>query len=258
MAADYETLAIERRDAVLLVRLDRPDKLNAINPEMMREIAWVLDEARADDVIRVVVLTGSERAFSVGADIDTFAQATTRDLAGPLSDAHLWAAVWRFPKPLIAAVSGYAFGGGFELALACDLIVASETARFASPEIRLGVIPGAGGTQHLARRLGTARALELVLTGREVSAEEALALGLVNQVAAPDRYLNDALELAAQIASYSPEAVRAAKAAVVRGREMPWDGAVAFERELFLRLFDTPEARAAMRAFLERRQRRSP
>ena len=251
------TVSTEREGQVLLLRLNRPEKLNAISPLMMREIASILHDARVDESVRAVVLTGNERAFSVGADIDVFAHATARDLSGPQSDAHLWLTIWRFEKPLIAAVSGYAFGGGFELALACDLIVASETARFASPEIRLGLIPGAGGTQHLTRRLGKYLAMELVLTGREVSAQEALELGLVNRVVPTDRYLAEALELARQIANYSPEAVRAAKAAVALGREMPWDAAVAFERELFLRAFESEEARRAIREFLERRQRRS-
>lgn len=251
------TVVTEREGQVLVLRLNRPEKLNAISPQMMREIASALHEARVDESVRVVVLTGNERAFSVGADIDVFAGATARDLSGPQSDAHLWATIWRFEKPLVAAVSGYAFGGGFELALACDLIVASETARFASPEIRLGLIPGAGGTQHLTRRLGKYLAMELVLTGREVSAQEAQQLGLVNRVVPVDRYLTEALELAGQVASYSPEAARAAKAAVALGLEMPWDAAVAFERELFLRVFESEEARQAMREFLERRQRRS-
>uniref|UniRef100_A0A831THB3 Enoyl-CoA hydratase/isomerase family protein n=1 Tax=Thermorudis peleae TaxID=1382356 RepID=A0A831THB3_9BACT len=251
------TVITERVGQVLVLRLNRPEKLNAISPQMMREIASALHEARVDESVRVVALTGNERAFSVGADIDVFAGATARDLSGPQSDAHLWATIWRFEKPLVAAVSGYAFGGGFELALACDLIVASETARFASPEIRLGLIPGAGGTQHLARRLGKYLAMELVLTGRELSAREAQQLGLVNRVVPLDQYLTEALELAGQIASHSPEAARAAKAAIALGPEMPWDAAVAFERELFLRVFESEEARRAVREFLERRQRRS-
>lgn len=252
-----ETILTERTGHVLVIRLNRPEKLNAINPQMMREIAGALEDARADDEVRVVVLAGSERAFSVGADVDVFASVTTRDLTGASSDRPQWATIWGFDKPMIAAVSGYVFGGGFELALACDLIVASETARFASPEVRLGLIPGAGGTQHLARRLSKPLAMEMVLTGREVSAEEALRLGLVNRVVPADRYFDEAMALANEIASYSPAATKAAKAAIRHGREMPWDAGVAFEREHFLRVFETQEAQGAIRAFLERRQRRS-
>jgi enoyl-CoA hydratase len=249
-----ERILREVQDGVLLIRLNRPDKLNAIDEQMLRELCTALDEARVDDAVRVVVLTGNERAFSAGADIDGFAQVTVEELATSRSDLPLWDTIRRFPKPLIAAVSGYVFGAGLELTLACDLVVASQTARFAAPEIRIGLIPGAGGTQLLARRFGKYRAMELVLTGREFSADEAERWGLVNLVTAPEEYLTRALELARQIAQHSPAAVRAAKAAIVQGLEMPLDPALRFERELFLRVFTTPEAQEAIRSFLERRR----
>jgi enoyl-CoA hydratase len=197
----------ERRDGVLLLRLNRPDKLNAIDAAMLGELCAALEEARVDDTVRVVVLTGNERAFSAGADIDGFAGVTVEELATSRSDLPQWDTIRRFPKPLIAAVSGYVFGGGLELALACDIIVAAQGARFAAPEIKIGLIPGAGGTQLLARRFGKYRAMELVLTGREFSAEEAERWGLVNLIVPAEEYLERALELAQQIAQYPPAAV---------------------------------------------------
>ncbi|WP_448576226.1 enoyl-CoA hydratase/isomerase family protein [Thermomicrobium sp.] len=244
----------ERRDGVLLLRLNRPDKLNAIDAEMLGELCAALEDARVDDAVRVVVLTGNERAFSAGADIDGFAGVTVEELATSRSDLPQWDTIRRFPKPLIAAVSGYVFGGGLELALACDIVVAAQGARFAAPEIKIGLIPGAGGTQLLARRFGKYRAMELVLTGREFSAEEAERWGLVNLIVPAEEYLERALELAQQIAQYPPAAVRAAKAAIVTGLEMPLDAALRFERELFLRVFATPEAQEAIQRFLERRR----
>ncbi|MCS7296478.1 MAG: enoyl-CoA hydratase/isomerase family protein [Dehalococcoidia bacterium] len=249
-----ERILRESQDGVLLLRLNRPDKLNAIDEPMLRELCVALEEARVDDAVRVVVLTGNERAFSAGADIDGFATVTVEELATSRSDLPQWDTIRRFPKPLIAAVSGYVFGGGLELTLACDLVVASETARFAAPEIKIGLIPGAGGTQLSARRFGKYRAMELVLTGREFSAAEAERWGLVNLVTPPEEYLSQALALARQIAQYSPAAVRAAKAAIVQGLEMPLDAALRFERELFLRVFTTPEAQGAIQRFLERRR----
>ena len=186
----------ERRDGVLLLRLNRPDKLNAIDAAMLGELCAALEDARVDDAVRVVVLTGNERAFSAGADIDGFAGVTVEELATSRSDLPQWDTIRRFPKPLIAAVSGYVFGGGLELALACDIIVAAQGARFAAPEIKIGLIPGAGGTQLLARRFGKYRAMELVLTGREFSAEEAERWGLVNLIVPAEEYLERALELA--------------------------------------------------------------
>ncbi len=249
-----ERIVKELKDGVLLLRLNRPEKLNAIDAPMLEELCAALEEARVDEAVRVVVLTGNERAFSAGADIDGFANVTVEELATSCSDLPQWDVIRRFPKPLIAAVAGIVFGGGLELTLACDIVVAAQTARFAAPEIKIGLIPGAGGTQLLARRFGKYRAMELVLTGREFSAEEAERLGLVNLVTAPEEYLERALELARQIAQHSPAAVRAAKAAIVHGLEMPLDAALLFERELFLRVFSTPEAQGAIQSFLERRR----
>lgn len=255
-AGEFETIQVEVADGVRVVRLNRPDKLNAINPKMLEEIVASLEAARMDQWVGAVVVTGNDRAFSVGADVDAFANTTPDDLTTIRSDFHLWESIRRFPKPLIAAVSGYVYGGGFELALACDMIVASETARFASPEIRLGLIPGAGGTQHLVRRLGKYLAMEVVLAGRELTAQEALQYGLVNHVTPSGEQLKKAVAIARRIASFSPAAVRVAKMALLRGADMPWDGAVAFERELFHEVFATPAAQEAIRSFLEERRRR--
>ncbi|HYN88466.1 MAG TPA: enoyl-CoA hydratase-related protein, partial [Ardenticatenaceae bacterium] len=211
----YENILIEQpTDGVGLIRINRPKRLNALNQQTMQEIAVTLERWERDEAIRCVVLTGDQRAFAAGADVNEFAGASAGDMLHSYRFKQ-WAAIRNFPKPIIAAVSGYALGGGNELAMACDMIVASESAQFGQPEINLGIMPGAGGTQRLTRAVGKALAMEIILAGRFLSAREALAAGLVNHVVPVELYLEKAIELAATIAGKPPVAVRSAKEAIV-------------------------------------------
>lgn len=248
-----DLILTERHDAVLLLRLNRPQALNALSSALMTDLATALSEAEADDGIRAVVLTGSEKAFAAGADIRemaglTFAQAFTQDIYGPQSRA-----IAGFPKPVIAAVSGYCLGGGCELALLCDTIFAADTARFGLPESGLGIIPGMGGTQRLPRRVGQALAMDLILTGRQLSAVEAQAAGLVARVLPADQLLPTAMEAAKAIAARPALAIRAAKEAVRKAEETALSEGIALERRLFHSLFATEDQKEGMAAFAEKR-----
>ena len=243
----------ERHGAVLLLRLNRPQALNALSTGMMADLAAALTAAEADDDIRAVVLTGSDKAFAAGADIRemadlTFAEAFTRDIYGP--EIRVLA---RFPKPLIAAVSGYCFGGGCELAMLCDLIFAAESARFALPETGLGIIPGMGGTQRLPRLVGPALAMDMILTGRQLSASEALAAGLIARMLPEGQLLAQTLDVAKAVGARPALAMRAAKEAVRRGQEVGMSEAIALERRLFHSLFATEDQKEGMAAFAEKR-----
>ncbi len=250
---EYENLLVERDDAVQLIRFNRPKQLNALNTSLMEELVAALDEAGADTEVRAVVLTGNERAFAAGADIKEMAGASAVEML--LRDQFArWDRIRRFPKPLIAAVSGYAFGGGCELAMTCDMIVASESARFGQPEINIGVMPGAGGTQRLTRALGKARAMEMVLTGEPISAREAHALGLVNRVVPVEVYLEEAMKLAILVASKPPVAVRLAKESVLRAFDTTIETGLEYERRSFYLLFASEDQREGMAAFVEKRQ----
>jgi enoyl-CoA hydratase len=250
---EFETLLTERRDAVMLITLNRPQALNALNSTVMRELAEALGASDGDDTIGSIVLTGSEKAFAAGADIKemqpvTFVDAYLGDFLGG------WEAIAATRKPLIAAVSGYALGGGCELAMICDFIIASETAKFGQPEITLGVIPGMGGSQRLTRAVGKAKAMDLVLTGRMMDAAEAERAGLVARVVAPDRMLDEALEAAAKIASFSRSAALMAKEAVSRSQELTLAEGLRYERRLFQSLFATEDQKEGMAAFVEKRK----
>jgi enoyl-CoA hydratase len=250
---DYENIIVTREDVVGLIQLNRPGVLNALNGAVMSELAAGLGELDRDEAVRCIVVTGNERAFAAGADIKELAEATAVQML-----ERNWIAYWdrlrTVSKPIIAAVSGYALGGGCELAMACDLIVASESAQFGQPEINLGVIPGAGGTQRLTRALGKSKAMELVLTGRSISAREAEARGLVSRVVPVELYLDEAKSLAREIASKAPIAVRLAKEAVNKAFESPLGDGLEFERKLFYFLFATEDQDEGMHAFLEKRK----
>jgi enoyl-CoA hydratase len=247
-----DVVQLESRGPVALVRLNRPEVLNALNSAVMDGLVRVFGDLDQDDGVRVAVLTGSDRAFAAGADI---AEMETRTPAEMLRSRQItqWEALRRFSKPVIGAVSGWALGGGMELALTCDLLVASETARFGQPEIRLGVMPGAGGTQRLTRTVGKARAMELVLTGRHITAEEALAWGLVNRVVAREHYLAEALRWAEELAAGPPVALRLAKESVLTSLDTTLEVGLLHERRLFSLLFATDDQAEGMRAFLEKR-----
>lgn len=250
---DYEFVLIEVHKRVGLIRINRPKQLNALNQQTMDELTSACAAFDADSDIGCIVITGSDRAFAAGADIKQMMVATVVDmLDNPFVDC--WDRLRRIAKPIIAAVSGYCLGGGNELAMACDMIVASETAVFGQPEVNLGVIPGAGGTQRLTRAVGKAIAMEMVLNDRRLSAQEAYECGLVNRVLPVDQYLGAALGLGAEIASRAPVAVRLAKEAVNYAFESTLDSGVAHERRLFYMLFATDDQKEGMRAFAEKRQ----
>ncbi len=238
---------------VALVTLDRPEVLNALDTETMRQLVEALERLDGDDSVRSMVITGAgDRAFAAGADIREMSDATPVSLTIVNSFAR-WERIRRVRKPIIAAVRGYALGGGCELAMACDMIVAADDATFGQPEIRIGVIPGAGGTQRLTRALGKARAMELILTGGNLPAREAMAHGLVTKIVAREETVPAALELAAQVASMPPLAVMAAKEAVNRAFELSLEAGLEFERRNFFLLFSSDDQKEGMRAFIDKR-----
>lgn len=250
-----EALVLVERDPerrVALVRFNRPKQLNALNAQVMDELCAALEALDRDDAIRCIVVTGDERAFAAGADIGEMAFASPIDMLRTNRIAQ-WDRVRRIGKPVIAAVAGWCLGGGCELAMALDLIVAAESARFGQPEINLGVIPGAGGTQRLTRAIGKSRAMEMILTGESIDAREAHRLGLVARVVPNELLVEDALALAARIATKSPLALRLAKEAVNAAYEMSLTDALAHERRLFYLLFASDDQKEGMAAFLEKR-----
>ena len=242
-----------RASGVALVTLDRPAALNALSFDLLDDLADALDRLDADPACRAIVLTGAgSRAFAAGADIKELATQTSVSLHAGGRFA-VWDRLARIRTPLIAAVRGFALGGGCELAMVCDMIVAGDDATFGQPEIRIGVMPGAGGTQRLARAVGQARAMELILTGRSMRANEAEAAGLVTKVVPAEATLDAALELAGQVASMPPLAVRAAKAAIRAAAEQPLSAGLAAERDSFFALFDTDDQAEGMAAFTDKR-----
>jgi len=244
---------VEGHPGVALVMLDRPAALNALNFALLAELADTLERLDGDGRTRVVVLTGAgDRAFAAGADITELAEQTPERLRAE-GGFDAWDRIAAVGVPIIAAVRGFALGGGCELAMACDLIIAADDARFGQPEIKIGVMPGAGGTQRLTRAIGAARAMELVLTGRMIEAAEAQAAGLVTRVVPAAETVPAALELADAIATMPPLAVRAAKRAVRAAAEMPLSAGLRAERDAFFDLFATEDQREGMRAFMEKR-----
>jgi enoyl-CoA hydratase len=240
-------------DGVALVTIDRPEARNALSFALLAELADTLETLDRGGRTRVAVLTGSgERAFAAGADIVELADQTPERLRAE-RQFEAWDRIWAIGMPLVAAVRGFALGGGCELAMSCDVIVAGDDAQFGQPEIRLGVMPGAGGTQRLTRAVGVARAMDLILTGRSMPASEALAAGLVTRVVPAADTLPAALELAERIAAMPPLAVRAAKRSVLAAAELPLGAGLRAEREAFFDLFATQDQREGMRAFQERR-----
>jgi enoyl-CoA hydratase len=252
--SDDVFILVERDEArrVALLRLNRPKQLNALNAQVMDQLCEALEALDADDAIRCLVVTGNERAFAAGADIGEMAVASPIDMLRGNRIAQ-WDRVRRISKPVIAAVNGWCLGGGCELAMALDLIVAGEGARFGQPEINIGVIPGAGGTQRLTRAIGKSRAMEMVLTGEPVDAAEALRLGLVARVVPDELVVEDALALAAKIATKSPLALRLAKESVNAAYELALTDGLAHERKLFYLLFASDDQKEGMAAFLEKR-----
>jgi enoyl-CoA hydratase len=250
-----DNVKTENRDGVLVITIDRPKVLNALNAQTVAEIGQAFDAARDDASVKCVILTGAgEKAFVAGADINELAQMTPiTGKATAEKGQKVFRAIERFPKPVIAAVNGFALGGGCELALACHIRIASENAKLGLPEVTLGIIPGYGGTQRMARLLGKGKALELILTGDRIGAEEAERIGLVNKVVPADQLMATAEELARKIATRGPLAVRAAIEAVMSGSEMPFDEGQLLEATLFGLLASTEDMKEGMGAFLEKR-----
>ena len=249
----YEFILVSSDATVSTIQLNRPDVLNALNLKLMDEVLDALDHLERDDTCRCVIITGNERAFAAGADIKEMAEATSTEMLTRDQFAK-WDRIRRFKKPLIAAVSGYALGGGNELAMLCDMIVASETAQFGQPEINIGVMPGAGGTQRLTRAVGKAIAMEVILAGRTLTAREAERFGLVNRVVPVEAYLREAQRLAAQIAEKAPISVQLAKDAVLKAFELPLQEGLTIERKNFYLLFSTEDQKEGMAAFVEKRK----
>ena len=250
----YETLIVEIEDYIALIRLNRPDAMNALNSKLMAELADAVTAADRNEKVRCIVITGSEKAFAAGADIKEmstqgFVDVFTGDMFG--SDVEALLAV---RKPIIAAVSGYALGGGCELAMMCDFIIASDTAKFGQPEINLGICAGIGGTQRLSRFVGKSKAMDMNLTGRFMDAAEAERCGLVSRVVPAKSLIEEAMKAAAKIAEKSAIAVMAAKEAVNRAQETTLREGLLFERRIFQSLFATEDKKEGMAAFLEKRQ----
>jgi len=251
----FETILVERRERVAIITVNRPDKRNALNIQTRAEGAAILDELRADDSVRVAVLTGAgDKAFIAGADIAEFAQRTAIQQREVMLDRSLFNAIDSFPKPIIAMVNGYCLGGGCEVALACDLRIASDKASFGQPEINLGIIPGGGGTQRLTRLVGEGKAMEMILSGEIIDAQTALAIGLVNHVVAADQLETRTIEIANRIAEKSPVALRLAKEAVKLASRSNLDEGLRREVDLFALCFSSEDKDEGVRAFLEKRK----
>ena len=238
---------------IALIQINRPKELNALNTQLMQEVRDSLQQLDKNDQVRVVIITGNEQAFAAGADIKQMADKSSVDML-TIDQFSTWDQIRKTKKPIIAAVSGFCLGGGCELAMTCDMIIASETARFGQPEIKIGVMPGAGGTQRLTKAIGKARAMEMVLTGRFVSAEEALAMGMINKVVPVEMYLREAVSLAREIAQMSPIAIQLAKESVNRAFEMHLDEGLQFERKNFYLCFSSEDQKEGMKAFIEKRK----
>ena len=250
---DYETLIVEKRDNVGVITLNRPQALNALNAALLKELRHILASFATDDSIGAIVITGSQKAFAAGADIKEmqsldFVDAYLGDFLGG------WDDVAASRKPVIAAVSGFALGGGCELAMMCDFIIASDSAKFGQPEITLGIIPGMGGSQRLTRAVGKAKAMDMVLTGRKMDAQEAERAGLVSRIVPQERLMDEAVEAAGVIASLSRASVLMAKESVNRSFEGTLSEGLRFERRLFQSLFATQDQKEGMAAFAEKRK----
>jgi enoyl-CoA hydratase len=251
--SDYQYIIVERNEPVGIITLNRPKELNALNFSVVSELANALEELDRDQTIRSIVITGAgEKAFAAGADIKEMSDKSPIEMM--VGGFEAWERIRRIHTPLIAAVGGYALGGGCELVMHCDMIIASENARFGQPEILLGIIPGAGGTQRLARTLGKYRAMEIVLTGAQMSAQEMANLGLVNRVVPKGEHLNEAMKLAQTVAAQPPIAARLAKESVLAAFETSLEEGLALERKNFFLLFATEDMREGMQAFLEKRK----
>ena len=249
----YQNILVTKEGLIGIVQLNRPKVLNALNSETMIELVKAFEEFDKDQSVNVIILTGGPNVFAAGADLKEMAQATPVDLVlGRRFE--LWDRIREISKPIIAAVSGYCLGGGNELVMSCDIIIASETATFGQPEVNVGIMPGAGGTQRLTRAVGKYRSMEMILTGRSISAEEAFRIGLVNKIVPVESLMDEAKKIASEIASKPPISVRAAKEAIARAQDTTLEVGLEFERRAFYLLFATEDGKEGMKAFLEKRK----
>ncbi len=251
----YETILLERKGPVTIIRINRPDKLNAMNTKVKEEITHALGDLEKDASVRVAVITGvGDKAFVAGADIAEFAGKTPVDQWQAYGHTSLYNVVERFPKPILAMINGYCLGGGCELAMACDIRIASDRAQLGQPEINIGIIPGGGGSQRLPRLVGLGKAMQLVLTGDRIDARTAKEIGLVDEVVPHEALEAKTLELANKIAEKSPIAVRLAKAAVKASANLPLNQGLRYEQSLFSIVFSAEDKEEGVRAFLEKRK----
>ncbi|MCX6187935.1 MAG: enoyl-CoA hydratase-related protein [Bacteroidetes bacterium] len=252
---NYEFILVESeyQPHIAIIRLNRPKELNALNLQLMLELKAALSTLDDDDNVRCIIITGNQQAFAAGADIKQMENKTAIDLL-KIDQFETWDQIRKTKKPIIAAVSGFALGGGCELAMTCDMIVASETAKFGQPEIKIGIMPGAGGTQRLTKAVGKALAMEMVLTGKFISAEEAMKAGLVNRVVAEELYLDEAVKLAKEVTQMSPISVRLAKESVLKAFDSGLQEGLYFERKNFYMCFASEDQKEGMNAFVEKRK----
>ena len=238
---------------IALIQLNRPKELNALNPQLMQEVRDALQQLDKNEQVKTIIITGNDQAFAAGADIKQMADKSAIDMQ-VMDQFSTWDQIRKTKKPIIAAVSGFALGGGCEFVMTCDMVIASETAKFGQPEIKLGTIPGAGGTQRLTKAIGKAKSMELILTGRFLSAQEAHFYGLVNKVVPVEMYMHEAVELAKEIAQMSSIAVQLAKEAINRSFETQLDEGLMFERKNFYLTFASEDQKEGMKAFTEKRK----
>ncbi len=252
---NYEFILVESKyqPHIAIIRLNRPKELNALNLQLMLELKAALANLDDDDNVRCIIITGNQQAFAAGADIKQMESKTAIDLL-KIDQFETWDQIRKTKKPIIAAVSGFALGGGCELAMTCDMIVASETAKFGQPEIKIGIMPGAGGTQRLTKAVGKALAMEMVLTGKFISAEEAMKAGLVNRVVAEELYLDEAVKLAKEVTQMSPISVRLAKESILKAFDSGLQEGLYFERKNFYMCFASEDQKEGMKAFVEKRK----
>ncbi|MFZ2906676.1 MAG: enoyl-CoA hydratase-related protein [Cyclobacteriaceae bacterium] len=250
---EFINVTEQHQPGIALIQLNRPKELNALNPQLMQEVRDSLQLLDKNEQVKVIIITGNDQAFAAGADIKQMADKSAIDMQ-IMDQFSTWDQIRKTKKPIIAAVSGFALGGGCEFVMTCDMVIASETAKFGQPEIKLGTIPGAGGTQRLTKAVGKAKAMELILTGRFLSAQEAHFYGLVNKVVPVEMYMHEAVELAKEIANMSTIAVQLAKEAINRSFETQLDEGLMFERKNFYLTFASEDQKEGMKAFVEKRK----
>lgn len=254
MANDYKNILTERSDATFIIQLNRPDKLNALSPELGAEVVEALNSVKGDTSVRAIIIWGGPKVFAAGADINSMTTATTIQIYNRHTNSNMWDEMAAMPVPTIAAVAGYALGGGCELAMACDFRLAADTAKFGQPEINLGIIPGAGGTQRLPRLVGATKAKELVMLGEPINAEEAYRIGLVNKIVAVDTLLEEAKTWAKKLASKAPFTLQMAKAAIDTGLDQSLEAGMQIEHLAFAACFATEDQKEGTGAFIQKRK----